>query len=78
MGKGHPGRRFPGRFMHGWFIRTPPHTRRRSVPAREELKVAPAHSTNSMSLETLWERLNHYKHVVTEHDIPLPFSDQPR
>jgi len=24
MGKGHPGRRFPGRLVQGWFILTPP------------------------------------------------------
>jgi hypothetical protein len=24
----------------------------------------------------LWELLGHYKQVLTDHDIPLPFSEQ--
>lgn len=26
---------------------------------------------------SMWERLNHYKAVLGEHDIELPFSEQP-
>ncbi len=74
----HPGRRFPGSLMQGDSLYA------LCTLADEACRLAKAEGRSRTFDELnelrnqLWERLNHYKRVLTEHNIALPFSEQPR
>ena len=71
----HPGRRFPGVLVQGDTL----HALCRDVDemcaaARESGDVALCKQANALRNKLL-SLLTHYKIVLGEHDIPLPFSE---
>jgi len=70
-----PGRRFPGTLVQGDSL----HVLCRMADTACLLisHSAPGYAEMNDLRNALWERLNHYKTVLNEHGIPLPFDDQP-
>ncbi len=71
----HPGRRFPGVLVQGDSL----YSMCRTVDeicsnARERLDHESYESLNELRND-LWARLNHYKTVLSDHNISLPFSE---
>ena len=73
----HPGRRFPGVLVQG-------DTLSRLCLAADLICASGRQQLDSDTYEELndlrnhlWSLLLHYKIVLGEHDIPLPFSDRP-
>jgi len=73
----HPGRRFPGVLVQGDTLHT------LCVAADTACKAGRGKLTDDEYEELndlrnhLWELLSHYKNVLTEHGIPLPFNEVP-
>jgi len=73
----HPGRRFPGVLVQGDTL----HSLVRSLEqARRETESTDSDSRDALDevIEQLQQLLGHYKAVLAEHDIELPFDDPPR
>lgn len=74
----HPGRHFP------WLLVQGDSLYRLCITADEACALAEKEGSTETFAELnelrneLWERLNHYKRVLSEHNIALPFSEQPR
>lgn len=73
----HPGRRFPGVLVQGDTL----YTWCRSLDvicasARGRVDDDAFVELNDLR-NRLWSHLNHYKQVLGEHGMPLPFSEQP-
>ena len=70
----HPGRRFPGALVQGDSLWTLCKTADRACDAH----LSPEERQDALEIlrSALWARLNHYKTVLLDHDISLPFSDQ--
>jgi len=67
----HPGRRFPGLLVQGDTLY--------SLWMRADaacVEVEPDGELDGLR-NALWELLTHYKNVLGEHEIPLPFSERP-
>jgi hypothetical protein len=70
----HPGRRFPGVLVQGdtlfglW--------KRADMACREAGPGSPGFEEMDDLRNSLRDLLNHYKNVLGEHGIPLPFSEQ--
>jgi uncharacterized protein DUF6959 len=73
----HPGRRFPGVLVQGDTLYT------LCVAADKSCKAARGHVSEDAYLELnelrnhLWDLLKHYKQVLGEHHIELPFVERP-
>jgi len=73
----HPGRRFPGVLVQGDTLHT------LCVAADAACKASRSKITEDEYAELnhlrnhLWELLSHYKNVLSEHRIPLPFNEVP-
>jgi hypothetical protein len=73
----HPGRRFPGVLVQGDTLSAL--CSRADVicaTGRQQLDADTYIELNDLR-NHLWSFLLHYKTVLGEHDIPLPFSDRP-
>lgn len=70
----HPGRRFPGVLVQGDTLHTL--CFRADLACREVDRSSPAYDDINEVRNALWGLLSHYKVVLREHEIPLPFSDQ--
>ena len=70
----HPGRRFPGLLIQGDTFYSLCHRADRAC--RELDRQSPAWEEVNELRNILWDLLTHYKVVLGEHDIPLPFSEQ--
>ena len=73
----HPGRRFPGVLIQGDTLYA---LCRQADVACAEAKSSQAwdeYSDTNDLRNHLWEFLRHYKVVLGEHGIPLPFSETP-
>jgi hypothetical protein len=71
----HPGRRFPGVLIQGDTLYAMCAAADRVCSkAREQLDQASYQEMNELR-NGLWARLNHYKTVLAEHEIALPFSE---
>lgn len=73
----HPGRRFPGVLVQGDTL----YTMCQSADwlckaARGALQEEEFDELNSLR-NRLWDFLTHYKQVLAEHQIELPFSEEP-
>ena len=71
----HPGRRHPGVLVQGdtlWALCQKADAA--CATGREQLSADEYRPMNEVR-NTLWSLLNHYKAVLGEHDIPLPFSE---
>jgi len=73
----HPGRRFPGILVQGDTLSTLCSAADGICSnGREQLDSDTYAELNDLR-NHLWAFLTHYKKVLGEHDIPLPFSDRP-
>ncbi len=73
----HPGRKFPGVLVQGdtlysWCVSLDELCR----TARAQLGEGEFAELNNLR-NSLWGKLNHYKVVLGEHDLSLPFSERP-
>ncbi len=73
----HPGRRFPGALIQGDSLHALSQTADRAFVAIKSGKSDEALEEIGELREALAERLNHYKQVLAEHNIGLPFDDRP-
>jgi hypothetical protein len=73
----HPGRRFPGVLVQGDTLSSLCSTADLiCASGRQQLDSDTYEELNDLR-NHLWSFLLHYKIVLGEHDIPLPFSDRP-
>jgi hypothetical protein len=71
----HPGRRFPGVLIQGDSLHVLCHQADSiSVDARSRLNEESFEELEELR-NALWGLLSHYKAVLGEHGIPLPFSE---
>jgi hypothetical protein len=70
----HPARRFPGVLLQGDTLYTL--CQRADVACREAGRASPGFEEMNSVRNHLWGLLSHYKQVLIEHDLPLPFSEQ--
>ena len=73
----HPGRRFPGSLVQGDSLHILCSNAERACDAMRAGDRDGALDEISALRDSLRDRLNHYKRVLAEHDIPLPFSETP-
>lgn len=71
----HPGRRFPGVLVQGDTLYGL--CQRADVVCREVPRGGPGYDEANEVRNALWGLLSHYKVVLGEHDIALPFSERP-
>lgn len=70
----HPGRRFPGVLVQGDTLHTL--CQQADLVCHELRRGSPGYDEANELRNTLWGLLTHYKMVLGEHDLPLPFSEQ--
>jgi hypothetical protein len=68
----HPGRRFPGSLIQGDTLYALCCLADEACAGMNKSDAGYCHLNKLRN--TLWDRLNHYKAVLDEHEIPLPFS----
>lgn len=71
----HPGRRFPGLLVQGDTLYNL--CRRADLICQEIGRHSPAFEEANDLRNTLQEYLRHYKAVLAQHEIALPFSETP-
>lgn len=73
----HPGRKFPGDLIQGDSLYNL--CLQADDACAEARKVGAEDAFKNMNKlrNSLWSYLSHYKSVLDEHDIRLPFSEQP-
>jgi hypothetical protein len=69
----HPGRRFPGVLVQGDTLYSM--CRRADEACRGADRSSEAYEELNDLRNHLWELLTHYKSVLREHDLPLPFPE---
>jgi hypothetical protein len=72
----HPGRQFPGVLIQGDTLYSL--CCGADSTCSEIGRGAPGFDAANKVRNALWSLLNHYKAVLGEHDLPLPFSEEPR
>ena len=73
----HPTRRFPGVLIQGDSLYSMcKQADRVCAAAQEILPMEPYTELNSLR-NSLWAQLTHYKAVLAEHDLSLPFNEVP-
>ena len=70
----HPGRRFPGVLVQGDTLYGLCQTA--DAACREVGRGALGFDEMNEVRNALWGLLNHYKSVLSEHEVSLPFSEQ--
>jgi hypothetical protein len=71
----HPGRHFPGFLIQGDSLYAL--CRRADDVCASIGRGAPGFDTANELRNTLWASLTHYKTVMIEHQLPLPFDEAP-
>ena len=71
----HPGRHFPGVLVQGDTLYSL--CERADIACRELHRGSPGYDEVNELRNVLRGLLNHYKVVLSEHDLPLPFSEHP-
>lgn len=71
----HPDRKFPGVLVQGDTLST--FCASADAACREMGRSSPGFDEANDLRNALYSLLNHYKSVLGEHSVPLPFSDQP-
>ena len=74
----HPGRNYPGVLVQGDTLYSICRDLDRVCREISNGNVDEAFDELNEIRNSMWEKLNHYKVVLGEHDIKLPFSEQPR
>ncbi len=75
----HPDRRFPGSLVQGDTL----HTLWRAADAACRCLSGEAPDVEGALVDIVWlrdalrDRVNHYKEVLAEHSLPLPFKEAP-
>jgi len=73
----HPGRHFPGVLVQGDTLYTMCRRADQAcLNARANLNADAYEGLNDLR-NHLWSLLTHYKIVLAEHGLPLPFSEEP-
>lgn len=72
----HPGRKFPGILVQGDTMSNFCRLADDACRSLKEGETEGAFDELNELRNMLWGQLNHYKSVLGEHDIPLPFSNQ--
>ena len=70
----HPGRNFPGALIQGDSLHALCVAADEACAAAKKAGCDDAFEEISHVRDALWERLNRYSQVLTEHGIQLPFS----
>ena len=70
----HPGRRSPGVLIQGDDLHAL--CRLADKVCSDAGKSEPRYADLNRLRNALWSRLNHYKTVLVEHEIPVPFSEE--
>jgi hypothetical protein len=70
----HPGRRFPGVLIQGDTLYSL--CQQADRICREAGRASPVYGEVNDLRNKLWALLNHYKSVLGDHEIKLPFSEQ--
>jgi hypothetical protein len=73
----HPGRKFPGVLIQGDNLYNLCQRADQICAAAKEASSNEAYEEMNALRNTLWDYLLHYKVVLGEHGIPVPFSEQP-
>jgi hypothetical protein len=73
----HPGRHFPGVLVQGDTLHTLCVAADAACKASRGKIGEDAYAELSDLRNHLWEFLTHYKKVLAEHQMPLPFSETP-
>ena len=73
----HPGRKFPGILVQGDSLYSLCRQADRVCAATRDLLDDESYFDLNMLRNDLWDYLVHYKKVLGEHGIELPFNDQP-
>ena len=71
----HPGRVFPGVLVQGDSLYAL--CQQADSACKEVGRGAPGYNELNELRNVLWSYLNHYKVTLAEHDMTLPFSEQP-
>ena len=71
----HPDRRFPGVLIQGDSLYNLCYRADAACTAARGSLNANAYQELNSLRNVLWSYLNHYKAVLDEHQLPLPFSD---
>lgn len=71
----HPGRNYPGSLIQGDSLYSLCRTADAICSLQKQKEYAEAFDEMNELRNILWERLIHYKNVLNEHDIELPFSE---
>ena len=71
----HPGRRFPGVLVQGDSLYSLCVRADNSCAVARDKLDSDSYSELNELRNALWGYLNHYKSVLGEHQIPLPFSE---
>jgi hypothetical protein len=74
----HPGRRFPGVLVQGDTLHALARSADKACKAARVVIAEDDYIGLNDLRNDLWDLVNHYKRVLAEHSIPLPFSDMPR
>ena len=73
----HPGRNYPGVLIQGDTLYSICRSLDEACNSIKENDIENAYDEINELRNALWEKLNHYKVVLGEHDIELPFSETP-
>jgi len=73
----HPGRNYPGVLIQGDTLYFLCQSLDEACKSIKEKDYENAYDEINELRNALWEKLNHYKVVLGEHDIELPFSEIP-
>jgi len=71
----HPSRRFPGVLVQGDSLYLLCQKADAACAEAKKLLSSNAYGELNELRNSLWSYLNHYKNVLVEHQLPLPFSE---
>ncbi len=70
----HPDRKFPGALIQGDTLHALCMAADAACAAAQKAGCEDALEEMNEVRNAIWQRLNHYTEVLTEHELPLPFS----
>ena len=71
----HPGRQFPGSLIQGDTLYSICRNADEICAKAKSSLDADTYFELNQLRNALWDRLTHYKRVLSEHNLPLPFSE---
>jgi hypothetical protein len=74
----HPSRKFPGVLIQGDSLYSLCCQADQACLAASSMRGTAAYDELDDLRNRLWGYLRHYKNVLAEHEIPLPFHEEPR